>query len=259
MQARHSDRERYFNEQVCTTSRYYIPYIRKFTGAISGEIIEVGCGEGGNLFPFAQMGCKVTGVDIDTTRIQQARAFFSEKGQQGAFLATDIFQKAELQHRFSLIVVHDVIEHIEHKAHFLSGLKNLLSPGGIIFIAFPAWQMPFGGHQQTARGKIISHLPFIHLLPPTLYRAGMKICGENENTVQELLTIKKTKCSIELFQRIVRQTGYRIINRQLWFINPHYEVKFGFTPCKLHKVISAIPYLRNFLSTSCFYIIKPKE
>lgn len=34
------------------------------------------------------------------------------------------------------------------------------------------------GHQQIAKGKIISHLPFIHLLPRFLYRWLLKLCGE---------------------------------------------------------------------------------
>ena len=32
MQERHSDRERYFDEQARTTEKYYIPYIRKIAG-----------------------------------------------------------------------------------------------------------------------------------------------------------------------------------------------------------------------------------
>lgn len=45
-------------------------------------------------------------------------------------------------------------------------------------------------------------------------------------------------------------------NQQLYFINPHYETKFGFTPRKLNKHIAHIPYLRNFVSISCFYILR---
>lgn len=116
--------------------------------------------------------------------------------------------------------------------------------------------MPFGGHQQIAQGKIISHLPFIHLLPHFLYRKILKVCNEKEDTVKELLSIKQTKCSIEAFKNIARQTGYYIVNEQLYLLNPHYEVKFGLSPRKLNKVISTIPYLRDFFSTSCFYLLR---
>ncbi len=256
MQERHSNRERYFNEQGRTTSRYYIPYIRRFMPVLPPEVLEIGCGEGGNLLPFARMGCRVTGVDMAAPRIDQARAFFAERGEQGTFIAEDIFRLEELEHKFSLILIHDVIEHIGDKEGFLSGLKKFLAPGGMMFIAFPAWQMPFGGHQQIA-SSAVSRLPFIHLLPVPLYRWFLQRAGESERMVRELLEIKQTRCPIELFRSVVRKTGYRIVNQQLYFINPHYETKFGLTPRRLTKAVAAIPYVRNFFSTSCFYMIEP--
>ncbi|WP_291529072.1 class I SAM-dependent methyltransferase [Bacteroides sp. UBA939] len=259
MQERHIDRKRYFEEQAQTSRNYYIPWIKNSIGHLPAKVLEVGCGEAGNLLPFAESGCEVVGVDIATSRIQQARTFFADKNQKAVFIASDIFQLKDLEKTFPLILIHDVIEHIGHKVRFLSGLKEYLSPGGALFVAFPAWQMPFGGHQQIARGRIISHLPFIHLLPRFLYRWLLKACGEKEDTIKELLSIKQTGCTIEMFRNIARQAGYEIINEQLYFINPHYEVKFGISPRKLNKVVSSIPYLKNFFSTSCFYVLRRTE
>lgn len=259
MQERHINRKRYFEEQSQTSKSYYIPYIQRVVGYIPTKVLEVGCGEGGNLLPFAELGCETVGVDIDASRIKQAWTLFTEKNQKGTFIASDIFELKELENNFSLILIHDVIEHIENKAQFLSDIKSYLSPDGVLFIAFPAWQMPFGGHQQIARGKFISHFPFIHLLPGILYKWMLKVCGERRDVVKELLNIKATKCTIETFRKLVENTGYQIINQQLYFINPHYEVKFGLSPRKLSKTISSIPYLRNFFSTSCFYILRKTE
>lgn len=259
MQERHINRKCYFEEQSLTSKNYYIPYIQRVTGYIPTKVLEVGCGEGGNLLPFAESGCEVIGVDIDASRIKQARTFFTEKKQKGVFIASDIFELRALNSHFSLILMHDVIEHIENKVQFLSDIKSYLSSNGVLFIAFPAWQMPFGGHQQIARGKLISHFPFIHLLPGTLYKWILKICGERRDIVKELLSIKATRCTIETFRKLVKSTGYQIISQQLYFINPHYEVKFGLSPRKLSKTISSIPYLRNFFSTSCFYILRKTE
>ena len=256
MQKRHTDRRRYFEEQAQTSKNYYIPYIKKIIKDLPTKVLEVGCGEGGNLLPFAKSGCEVVGVDIAASRIKQAKNFFINEDQKGIFIASDIFQLKDLEKTFPLIIIHDVIEHIEHKAQFLSDIKEYLTTDGVIFIAFPAWQMPFGGHQQIAQGKIISHFPFVHLLPHLLYRKILKMCNEKEDTVKELLSIKQTKCSIEAFKNIARQTGYYIVNEQLYLLNPHYEVKFGLSPRKLNKVISTIPYLRDFFSTSCFYLLR---
>ena len=122
-------------------------------------------------------------------------------------------------------------------------------------MSFPAWQMPFGGHQQICRSKLASHLPFIHLLPTSLYIGLLRLCNEKQETINELLSIKRTQCSIEAFQKIAFQE-YKIAGQQYYFINPHYEIKFGLKPRKLSSIISAIPYIRNFFTTSCFFILK---
>ena len=80
------------------------------------------------------------------------------------------------------------------------------------------------GHQQIAKGKIISHLPFIHLLPRFLYRWLLKLCGEKDDTIKELLNIKQVKYSVEIFRNVAKQAGYQIMNEQLYLFNPHYEV-----------------------------------
>lgn len=128
----------------------------------------------------------------------------------------------------------------------------------MIFIAFPAWQMPFGGHQQIARSKIISHMPFIPLLPRILYKWILELFSEQESTVKELLTIQiHPMYNRNVLGRVVKQTDYQIVNEQLYFINPHYKIKFGLTPHKLNKTIACIPFIRNVFSTSCFYLIRP--
>ena len=71
MQKRHTDRESYFDEQSQTSKNYYIPYIKEVIGHIPDKVLEVGCGEGGNLLPFAKAGCRVMGVDIHANRASQ--------------------------------------------------------------------------------------------------------------------------------------------------------------------------------------------
>lgn len=260
MQERHVNRKQYFDELAVTSKKFYIPYIRKFIPVNSQtKILEIGCGDGGNLLPFAELGCQVTGVDMAETRIKQACSFFAEHGKEATLIASDIFKLKDLEQQFDLILVHDVIEHISDKRKFISDTKRYLKPDGIIFMAFPAWQMPFGGHQQICQSKVVSHLPFIHLLPDFLYVALLKRFGERADTVGELLNIKSTRTSIELFYKIMKELDFKIIHKQFYFINPHYEVKFGLHPRRLPGVLSKIPYLRNFFTSSCFFMIAPPK
>jgi SAM-dependent methyltransferase len=260
MQQRHQNRTVYFKEQALTCNRYYIPYLKPFIN-ISPDlhILEIGCGEGGNLLPFAKIGCHVTGLDLNTGRIKEAISFFQQEGVKGEFLNIDIFDyKPSPKNSFNLIILHDVIEHIADKKLLLYTMKQYLTSRGIIFIAFPSWQMPFGGHQQICHNSLISHLPFIHLLPRCLYKKLLKLANESSNCIEELMHIYDTRTTIRLFENLIN-TDYQILNRQFWFINPHYETKFHLPSRKLWKGIEGLAFLRAFCSTSCWYIIKDKS
>ena len=126
------------------------------------------------------------------------------------------------------------------------------------FVGF-TWYMPFGGHQQICRNAIWSKMPYFHLLPTFLYRFILEKCAHEEpDTVAELLYIKRCKMPIEQFETLAHKLDMTIINRQLWLVNPHYLQKFGLKPRKLCYPLSATPYVRNFFSTSCFYLLKNK-
>lgn len=259
MQKRQTDRKLYFEELASTSEKYFVPYIQAHHPITPGmKVLEIGCGEGGNLLPLARMGCRVTGVDLAESKIANAITFFREAGAEGMFIARDIFQIKDFEHSFDLILCHDVIEHIDRKQAFLDGIARYLRPDGTAFISFPAWQMPFGGHQQICRSRLMSHWPFVHLLPASLYRTLLTRCGEQPSCIDELLAIKRTATPIELFERLLARSPLMKTDRQFYFINPHYEVKFGLRPRRLSRLIGAIPYVRNFFTTSCFYIVVPR-
>ena len=179
-----------------------------------------------------------------------------EERLPATFIASDIFQIIQLEEAFDIILIHDVIEHISEKYRLLEHIKRFLTPGGLLFISFPPWQMPFGGHQQICRNKYVSRLPFIHLLPAGIYSSLLHHFGESQARIDELLDIRKCRTSIELFEKLLCTSHYRIFHKQFWFINPHYEQKFHLKPRKLPRLIGSIPHLRNFFCTSCFYLIQ---
>lgn len=257
MQQRHQNRELYFREQVQTCRRHYIPYLQPFIHITPRtHVLEIGCGEGGNLLPFAQAGCRVTGIDLAAGRIDEAHRFFRQAKAQGTFIPADILQYTPPAERgFDLILMHDVIEHIADKPRLLAAVRQLLSPNGLLFIAFPAWQMPFGGHQQICHHPLLARLPFVHLLPRSAYQSILHLSGEPQGTINELMNIRKTRITIEQFEKLSCQ-HFRIADRQLWFINPHYESKFRLPPRKLWKLLGHLPILRDFFSTSCWYLLK---
>ena len=259
MQERHKDRKIYFQEQVQTSRTFYLDYVRRHMMlSASSRVLEVGCGEGGNLLPFAEMGCHVAGVDIKDEQVERACRFFSEAGLSASFVASDFMALPAPEtddERFDVILVHDVIEHIEppHKYQFVGHLKDFMRPDARVFFAFPAWQMPFGGHQQICHSRI-SRLPYIHLLPVPLYRGLLRMTHESEATIAELLSIKRAKMPVERFERLVRRSGMTIEDKTYWLINPHYQQKFGLRPRGEVWPFTKCVWLRNFYTTSAWYM-----
>lgn len=260
MQERHSDGKRYFRELAYTSEKYLLPFIEGVCPIVPGmRVLEIGCGMGGNLAPFVQRGCRVTGVDLGKDRIENAALMLQAEGNPDIeLIAADIFTVNHLQHCFDLVIVHDVIEHIPDKDRFFKSVRDFLKPGGVLFMAFPAWQMPFGGHQQICRSRLLSHLPFFHLLPRFMYKGILTLFHESESTVNELLSIKECGISVGQFRHYLEKYNYEVCKERLYFINPHYEIKFHLRPRVLSPFIAGLPYIRNFFCTSAFFLIRNK-
>ncbi len=256
MPVRKVDGAQYFNELARSSEKYFIPYINGVKRISPGmRVLEFGCGQGGILLPFARLGCEVTGVDLDVQKIEEGRRCFAAEGIGANLIASDLFLIDGYEDYFDVIICHDVIEHISDKSSFFRKIRDYVKKDGIIFFGFPAWQMPFGGHQQNCNTRIMSHLPFVHLLPAVCYEYLMKAAGEPEGVIREMLDIKKCATSVELFEKLAGQECLTVLDRTLYFINPHYEIKFGLRPRKLWSWVAAIPYVRNFFFTSCFYLV----
>ncbi len=259
MQERHFHSDAYFEEQSYTSKNYVIPYIESIRKLVPGTtVLEIGCGEGGNLKPFLEMGCRVTGVDLLNLKIEKGKKIFQDHPDNSnlTLICSDIYEVGDNLGRFDVIVMRDVLEHIHDQDRFLHYVKRFLKPGGLFFLGFPPWQNPFGGHQQMCQSRFLNKLPYFHLLPGKLYPGLMRLFGESESAIANLIEIRDTRITIEKFRRIIRRERYRVIREVFWFINPNYEIKFKLKPRKQLHLLSAIPYLRNYLITTCYYVIE---
>jgi len=256
MQKRHQDRLLYFNEQRIGTQKFVVPYIQQYkTLNENCRVLEIGCGEGGNLYPFAELGCQCLGVELLQEQIAKAIEFYSDTPLKTKikFLCSNIYDVTPeaLGGQFDVIFLRDVIEHIPNQEKFLAILKDFLTPHGIVFFAFPPWRNPFGGHQQICKSKFLSHLPWLHLLPKRIYKSILQKGGTNP---QGLMEIKETGISIARFNRILKIEQYKILSKTSWLFNPTYQIKFGLAPRKVYKIFQ-IPWIQDFYTTAMYYVV----
>ena len=259
MQDRHTNKERYFQEQDYTTRTYVIPFARSVMAVDPGTtVLEVGCGEAGNLKPFVDMGCESYGIDMSQSKIANAGKFFGDHPQRSRLhlIADDAYHLAShTDRKFDLILLRDTIEHIYNQEKFMAFIRHSLAEKGHMFIAFPPWMNPFGGHQQTCRSRVLSKLPYFHLLPRPVYKGILRLFGETPENIVSLMEIVDTRLTIERWERILRAENMVIHKRVFYFINPNYEVKFGLKPRIIWSWIGAIPWWRNFFITTAYYMI----
>ncbi len=257
----HKDDQVRFNQQVENAESFVLPFIEKTKRIIPGlRVLEVGCAEGGVLKPFIDKGCNCVGVDLAENRIALAHQFLQADVAKGnvQLLTQNIYDAAfveKYKQAFDVIILKDVIEHVPNQEAFVPHLKTFLNEGGVIFFGFPPWHMPFGGHQQVARNKFASMLPYYHLLPMPVYKQLLKMFGEHPVVIDELIEIKETGITIERFEKIIHNSGLLVFNKQHYLINPIYKYKFGLKPRNQWELVSAIPYVRNFITTCVYYTV----
>ncbi len=262
MQERHSNRKRYFDEQGLTTAKFVIPYLLDLiTITPETSVLEIGCGEAGNLKPFLDMGCKrVVGIDISEGKINNGKKFFSDHPNIAnlELIAENIYDTVSPE-EFDIIISRDVIEHIPNQELFMARCRDFLKPNGIYFIGFPPWYNPFGGHQQMLKHKIFSKLPYFHIIPRPLYTSILKLIGTSENSIKAALEIYDTRITIEKLNSILKKNNYTVLKKTDWLFNPNYETKFGIKPRKQLAIVSAIPFFRNFLTTASYYVVRANK
>jgi SAM-dependent methyltransferase len=259
-----TDLDRYFKQQYDTTTEYIIPFIGKdsYKGL---RFLEIGSGYGGICKAFADVGCQVTGIELLKHATEIANTFLKEEIASGKIklINQNVYDidwtKMNADELYDIILLKDTIEHIHGQEKFIKHIVHFLKPGGILFFAFPPWNMPYGGHQQGLSSKVLDKLPYFHILPTPIYKGILKLFGEVEGRIADTLEVKETQISINRFERIIKRNGLNIQKRQFYLINPSYKHKFGLTPRKQSSLLSGIPYLRDFFTTTCYYVIQKPQ
>lgn len=171
--------------------------LQKYFGGKNLEILDWGCGPGGN-FPVLSKFGRVTGVDLSDEALRLCREKgFNNVAKAGTLEEFSVLPVNQGNGKYDLITAFDVLEHIGDDVKFLKDVKNLLKPGGHILMTVPAYQFLWSEldivlkhYRRYRAGEVSSKLEgagyevkkisyFMSFLAPLIfvYRTGRKIFG----------------------------------------------------------------------------------
>lgn len=119
---------------------------------------DIGCGEGGLCRELDSLGwTHVTGIDISRTRIERAKVRYPEM----RFFDVPIGETGTPPGSQDLIVMDNVIEHLPDPLEFLRGIRNFLSPDGLLVLITP--NMSSGQFKLLGRRWTPELAPHVHI------------------------------------------------------------------------------------------------
>ena len=98
------------------------------------EILDLGCGGGLVCEPLAKLGFKVTGIDFVENNIKVAKLHASQNNLKINYFTQDI-DNLSLKKKYDLIILFEVLEHIDNWDKTLLKIKKFLKKGGLIILS----------------------------------------------------------------------------------------------------------------------------
>lgn len=105
------------------------------TGNPEHVVLDIGCGSGHGSNTLAKKFKKVHGVDVAQEAIDYAKAHWQEPNIE--FSIGDSMNMPFADNTFDVVVAFEVFEHLTDWRKFLSEIKRVLKPNGIVYLSTP--------------------------------------------------------------------------------------------------------------------------
>lgn len=248
----------YWGYQYRLAKEVLVPYLQEQGIFQSGQrVAEIGCGEAGVLMAFVEAGAvDVLGTDIEHHRLDYGQQIAETLGIPLTLSTHNVlFDEVQTtwQGAFDLVILRDVIEHLDNTELALRNIKRLLKPGGHVFIEFPPYSSPFGGHQHLLRNHW-GKFPYVHLLPKPLFKA-MTNSGWHPVDIEEVRRLANIRLTVKSFKKAVQTAGYSLVNEQYFLLRPVFKMKFGLPTVPLTP-LRWVPGVKEILSLEANYILR---
>lgn len=129
----------YLEQQSKAYSRVKNAFVKELLGDLSGKrFLDFGCGAGMFTVHAALQGAlEVVGVDAEETALSAARYFAESEGVDHlcSFVRSEHFPILGSRPRFDVILMKDVIEHVQDDQDLLYAASEAIAPGGCLVLS----------------------------------------------------------------------------------------------------------------------------
>ena len=98
------------------------------------EILDLGCGGGLICEPLSRLGANVNGIDYVKNNIKVAKEHAKQKRLKINYICGDI-EKLKINKKFDVIIIFEVLEHLDNWKLFIKIIKKYLNVNGKIIIS----------------------------------------------------------------------------------------------------------------------------
>lgn len=131
----YDNRERGIPFFVNNPDENLVSYFRKNLIS-SGNVLELGCGNGRNAIYFADKGCKVDAVDSSQKAIEWGKEMAQERNAEVNFIEKNIFELNYSEGKYDIVYDSGCFHHIppHRRMNYIDLVKTALKPGGTFAI-----------------------------------------------------------------------------------------------------------------------------
>ncbi|TVQ10572.1 MAG: methyltransferase domain-containing protein [Leptolyngbya sp. DLM2.Bin27] len=246
----------YFDYECVLGRQALVPWLRRHVNLAGLRVGDFGCHQGGVLQVLREDCAIGSGVGFDLNR--QAIATSPLQADDNFYLQEqDILTFDPQDYPFDLVLFRDSLEHIPSYFEALAKAKACLPLGGHIFVSFPPYYSPFGGHQQYANNSF-KLCPYVHYLPSKLF-FGLIQCEDNAYmsaaaSKADLRSIRKTRLTLGKLEKAARRLGLAVAARNLFLLRPAFKVRYGL-PILQAPIIGDLPVVREVVVMGAYYLL----
>jgi SAM-dependent methyltransferase len=249
----------YFDYQYSIARNVLIPWLDPHVSLAGSAVGDFGCHQGGVLQGLREVAGIGSGIGFDMDEASIRRSPF-EPNARFRLVLGDILEVDSAHYKFDLILLRDVLEHTRNPVAILEKARTCLTHRGRVFVSFPPYYSPFGGHQHEMSNGI-RFVPFIHYLPYVL-SYSLSRCRETpymsaESTRADIKSVRQTRLTLSKAERAFDRAGLRIEMQEFFLFRPEFRIRYGLSSWYI-PLVHRVPIVREIATCGAYYLLAPK-